>query len=98
MKAGSAYELVYVDPSKKSRWIRRAFVALIAVVSMGEPVPPGGGEIQIVDCWTGRVRGSVDVLFGDDGITRAKMDEDLLVLSPEDFLAKWIAVPPAISG
>lgn len=95
MKAHDVYELNYVDPSAKSRWIRRAFTAVIAVVSMGEPVPPGGGEIQVVDRLTGRVFGSVDVSFGDDGRTRAKMDEDLLVLSPEDFVAKWIATPSA---
>lgn len=93
MKAIDVYELHYVDPGQRSRWLRRFFVAVIALVSMGEPVPPGGGEIRIVDRLTGRVLGAVDVSFGDDGFTRARMDEDLLILSPGEYAAKWIAAP-----
>lgn len=89
MKAKEAYELLYVEPVRRARWIRHAFVAAIAVITMGDPVAPGGGEVQIADRFTGRILGTVDVSFGD-GFTRTRLDEDLLVLSAEEFAAKWI--------
>jgi hypothetical protein len=65
---------------------------VIAVVSMGEPVPPGGGQILVADALTGRLLDTVDLSFGDDGVViRAKIEEDLLTLTADEFAAKWIS-------
>ncbi len=94
MKAKAVYTLSYREPERCSRWVRHAFSAAITIATMGEPVPPGGGQILIADSLIGQVRDTVDVSFGDDGFTRAKMEEDLRARTAEEFAAKWISKQP----
>jgi hypothetical protein len=58
------------------------------IVDLG-PVPGGGGRTLVVEKATGGVAGEVEQPFGDD-FYDARLEEDLLALSEDDFNARWL--------
>jgi hypothetical protein len=65
---------------------------LVALAVELGPVPGGGGRTLIVEKATGKVIGSVKQPFGDD-FYDARLEEDLLTLSVDDFRDKWLSSP-----
>jgi hypothetical protein len=90
LKARDSYTLEELGPDRRSGLLRRLVSAAVAIVTMREPVDPGGGEILIADAFAGRVVGSVPIPLGDDGAIRARLEEDLLTMKAGEFAEKWL--------
>jgi hypothetical protein len=89
MKARDVYEIRRIPAPTNRRWWRRLgeLVALVAVLG---PVPAGGETVLIVERAIGETVGSLRQPFGNE-FYAARLEEDLLVLSPEAFSDNWLS-------
>ena len=63
---------------------------VVAIVTSGEPVTVGGARTLVVETVTGRVVGDLQQEFGNQ-FYDARLGEDLLTLSVDDFRDKWLS-------
>jgi hypothetical protein len=89
MRARDLYELERNPAPGRGRWWRRLGQLITLVINLG-PVPGGGGRTLIVERATGNVIGHVKQPFGDD-FYDARIEEDLLTVSVDDFRDKWLS-------
>ncbi len=93
MRARDTYELQRKPAFRRGQWWRRLGQLVALAVELG-PVPGGGGRTLIVEKTTGKVIGALRQPFGND-FYDARIEEDLLILTVDEFKAKWL--PPANS-
>jgi hypothetical protein len=91
MRARDAYELRH-EPAPKRGTVWRILSQFLALIVVG-PSPGGGDRVLIIDRRTGGEVGHVRQRSGDDFYS-ARLEEDLLTMSADDFTARWLDLPP----
>jgi len=89
-RASKRYETRFSRRSRQGRILVKAITFALVVATMGERLPEPGGGVEIVDKDSGDVVAVHlrKVLPAD--VVKRRIDQDLEVMSVEDFEAKWI--------